>query len=186
MYFASPSIWSSKNIIPCFLNRDLFNPLPHRDAFSISADPGSTLYAHWKMIIEPWHEISNIVRPAKAQPSLHIRADWSEPLLVTWIFYDCLATDWTLFGVCKIKRLLHKLVWVYICQNATLLEITCHGSYISDSTQMVLTSIFFFLYILKCKRNATVFNPLFLTQGSHESNFLIISCVPAHRFNNLP
>ena len=29
------------------------------------------------------------VRPAKAQTSLRICAVWSEPLLVTWIFYDC-------------------------------------------------------------------------------------------------
>ena len=29
------------------------------------------------------------VRPAKLQISLRIRADWSEPLLVAWIFYDC-------------------------------------------------------------------------------------------------
>ena len=30
-----------------------------------------------------WH-----VRPAKAQTSLRIRTVWSEPLLVTWIFYE--------------------------------------------------------------------------------------------------
>ena len=29
------------------------------------------------------------VRPAKAQISLRIRAVWAEPLLVTWIFYEC-------------------------------------------------------------------------------------------------
>ena len=28
------------------------------------------------------------VRPAMAQTSLRIRAVWSEPLLVAWIFYD--------------------------------------------------------------------------------------------------
>ena len=28
----------------------------------------------------------------------------------------------------KLKRGLHRLVWVYTCQNATLLEITCGGS----------------------------------------------------------
>ena len=27
-----------------------------------------------------------------------------------------------------LKRRLHRLVLVYTCQNATLLEITCHGS----------------------------------------------------------
>ena len=57
------------------------------------------------------------VRPAKAQTSLRIRADWSEPLLVAWVFYDCWATDWTLFGVSKLNRRLHRLVWVYTCQN---------------------------------------------------------------------
>ena len=35
------------------------------------------------------------VRPAKAQTSLRICADWSEPLLVAWIFYDCSANDRT-------------------------------------------------------------------------------------------
>ena len=68
------------------------------------------------------------VRPAKPQISLHIRAVWSEPLLVTWIFYECSATDWTPFGVSKLQRRLHRLVWVYTPQNATLLEITCQGS----------------------------------------------------------
>ena len=66
---------------------------------------------------------------AKPQISLRIPAVWSEPLLVTWIFYDCSATDWTSFSVSKLKRRLYRLAWVYICQNATLLEITCRGSY---------------------------------------------------------
>ena len=29
------------------------------------------------------------VQPAKAQINLRIEAVWSEPLLVTWIFYEC-------------------------------------------------------------------------------------------------
>ena len=29
------------------------------------------------------------VRPAKSQTSLRIRAVWSKPLLVAWIFYEC-------------------------------------------------------------------------------------------------
>ena len=68
------------------------------------------------------------VRPAKPQTSLRIRAVWSEPLLVAWIFYECYVTDRTSFGFFKIERRLHRLVLVYTCQNATLLEITCHGS----------------------------------------------------------
>ena len=67
------------------------------------------------------------VGPAKPQISLRIRAVWSEPLLVTWIFYDFKATARTAFGVSKFNRRLHRLVWVYTCQNATLLEITCRG-----------------------------------------------------------
>ena len=35
----------------------------------------------------------------------------------------------TPFGVSKLNRRLQRLVGVYTCQNATLLEITCHGSY---------------------------------------------------------
>ena len=68
------------------------------------------------------------VRPAKAQTSLRIRAVWSEHLLVAWIFYDCSATDWKAFGDSKLKRRLHRLIWVYTCQNATLLEIKFCGS----------------------------------------------------------
>ena len=43
------------------------------------------------------------VRPAKPQISLCIHPAWLEPLLVTWIFYECEATDWTSFGVSKLK-----------------------------------------------------------------------------------
>ena len=68
------------------------------------------------------------VRPAKPQISLRIRAVWSEPFLVAWIFNECKFTDWTSFGISKLKRRLNWLV--YTCQNATLLEITCHGSFL--------------------------------------------------------
>ena len=67
------------------------------------------------------------VQPAKAQTSLHIRAVWSEPLLVASII--CKAADWTEFGVSKLKRGLHRLVWVYTSKNVTMMEITCHSSY---------------------------------------------------------
>ena len=70
------------------------------------------------------------VRPAKPQISLRIRAVWSEPLLVAWIFHDCWATDWTPFEVSKLNRRLHRLVCVYTCQNLSLLEITYRGSYV--------------------------------------------------------
>ena len=59
------------------------------------------------------------VRPAKPQISLRIRAVWSEPLLVVWLFFYCSATDWTPFQVSKLKGRLHMLVWVCTCQIAT-------------------------------------------------------------------
>ena len=68
------------------------------------------------------------VQPAKAQTSLRICAVWSEPLLVSWIFYDCSATCWTAVGVSELNRRLCMLVWVCSCQIATLLEITCRSS----------------------------------------------------------
>ena len=52
------------------------------------------------------------VRPAKPLISLRIRAVWSEPLLVAWVFYDCSATDWTPFGVYTLKKRLQRLVGV--------------------------------------------------------------------------
>ena len=72
-----------------------------------------------------WH-----ARPAKAQTSLRIRAFWSEHLLVAWIFHDCWTTGRISFGVSKLNMGLHRLVWVYTCQNVTLLEIIFHGSII--------------------------------------------------------
>ena len=56
---------------------------------------------------EPWHAIS--VRPAKTQP-----------LLVTWIFYDCLAIDQSSFGVSKLKRslLMSKSVTLPHCRKS--------------------------------------------------------------------
>ena len=80
------------------------------------------------LIYEPQHEISNNVVCAtkKSQISLRVRAVWSEPLLVAWIFYDCYATDWTTSGVSKLTKRLHRLLWVYTCRNAILLEI-CRG-----------------------------------------------------------
>ena len=83
------------------------------------------LFSHDRRFSTMWY-----VRPAKPQISLRIRAVWSEPLLASWIFYGCWATDWRSFGVFKLKRRLHRLVWVYNCQNATLLEIKCRGSFV--------------------------------------------------------
>ena len=65
---------------------------------------------------------------AKAETSLRIRAVWSELLLVARIFHDSKATDRILFGVSKLKRRQHRLVWVLTCQNDTVLRLICHRS----------------------------------------------------------
>ena len=69
------------------------------------------------------------VRPVKAQTSLRIHAVWSEPLLVAWIIYMSVKLLVNIIWSSKLKRSLQRLIWVYTCQNATLLEITCHCSY---------------------------------------------------------
>ena len=43
------------------------------------------------------------VWPAKAQTSLRICAVWSKPLLVTWMFYETWATEWTPFEKLSLK-----------------------------------------------------------------------------------
>ena len=100
---------------------------------SIPMDPkqhykGNALYI---LVFEPVHEISNNVVCATSKPqiSLHIRAVWSEPLLVAWVFIDCWATDWTPFGVSNLKRRLQRIVRVNTCQNVKLLEISCRSSF---------------------------------------------------------
>ena len=59
----------------------------------------------------------------------------SDPLLVAWIFYECYTTDWTSFGLFYLKMRLHGLVWVYSCQNAAMLEITCNSSHMKYDIQ---------------------------------------------------
>ena len=73
---------------------------------------------------EPRHEIPNNVVCATSKASdqpAHTRS-------LIRAFYEYSATCRTSFGVSKLKRRLHRLVRVYTCQNATLLEITCRGS----------------------------------------------------------
>ena len=69
------------------------------------------------------------VRPAKPQIRLRIRAVWSDPLLVVeYHMIVKLLTEHHLEFL-SLKGRLQRLVWVYTCQNATLLEITCLGSF---------------------------------------------------------
>ena len=89
----------------------------------------TTYYSELTHIIlrQCMHEISNNVVCATSKGSdqpAHmgnlIRA-FARRLNILWLP--------TSFGVSKLNRRLHRLIWVYTCQNATLLENTCHGSF---------------------------------------------------------
>ena len=68
---------------------------------------------------------------AQAGRSLYwLRAVCLELLLGAWISNEYETSDWTTFGVSKLNMRLHRLVWVYTCQNTTLFEITCRGSFV--------------------------------------------------------
>ena len=79
---------------------------------------------------EPVHEIFNNVLCATSKASdqpAHTRSlirAFASRLSILWLY----TTDWTSFVVSKLKRRLQMLFRVYICQNATLLETSCHGS----------------------------------------------------------
>ena len=78
---------------------------------------------------KPVHEISNNVvcatskgsdQPAHMRSLIRAFASRLKKLL----------TEHHLEFPAKLKRRLHRLVWVYTCQNATLLEIICYGSFV--------------------------------------------------------
>ena len=79
---------------------------------------------------EPRHEISNNVVCATCKGSdqpAHSRSlirAFASRLNILWLLSYWPNMIWS----SKPKRRLHRLVWVFTCQNATLLETTCHGS----------------------------------------------------------
>ena len=79
-------------------------------------------------INEPWHVISYNVVCATSKVSdqpAHTRSlvrAFASRLNILWVLSYWLNISWG----SKLKRRLHRLVWVYTCQNATLLEIICH------------------------------------------------------------
>ena len=84
---------------------------------------------------EPRHEISNNVVCATSKGSDQpadtrslIRALASR-LNILWLLSYWPNIIWS----SKVDMRMYRLVWVYTCQNATLLEITCHGSYGVDT-----------------------------------------------------
>ena len=115
------------------------------------------------------------VRPAKAQTSRRIRAVWSEPLLVTWIVYDCEASDRTSFGVSKLKRRLRRLVWVYTCRNATMLK--SHVAELSWTKDIYC----FNSYSVFCFKISFLFDRL-----NFFSDFLVIIFFLVYKRKNVP
>ena len=84
-------------------------------------------------LFEPVHEISNnvvcVTSKASEQPAHTcslIRA-FASHLSILWLLSYWLKP----FGVSKLKRRLQRLVGIFTCQNATLLDIPCTGSNIS-------------------------------------------------------
>ena len=65
------------------------------------------------------------VRPAKPQISLSLIRAFASRLNILLLLGYWLNILWSSMPI----RRLHRLVRVYTCQNATLLEITCHGSF---------------------------------------------------------
>ena len=119
------------------------------------------------------------VPPAKPQISVRIRAVWSESLLVVWIFFDCWATDRTAFGVSKLNRRLHRLIWVYTSKNATLLEISCRGS--------LVFQLFNYNQLLQVCWHGCSQNTVMVT---HKGKLLkwaliLINYVPLHKMSSL-
>ena len=82
-------------------------------------------------INEPWHEISNNVVCATSKGSdqpAHTRRltrAFASHLNILWLLSYWQNIIWSF----KLKRKLHWLVWVYTCQNATLLETTSRHIY---------------------------------------------------------
>ena len=90
----------------------------------------SLVYIYWEVTGELVHEISSNVVCATSKASdqpVHMRClirAFAIRLSILWLLSIWL----TPLGVSNLKRRLQRLVGVYTCQNATLLEITCTGS----------------------------------------------------------
>ena len=108
----------------------------------------------------PWHGISNNVVCAtskgSAQPAQTrslIRA-FARRLNILWVSSFWLNIMWNFY----VQKRLHMLVWVYTCQNATLLEITCRGSNINYLKTNVIQSIKFYTvkwgWVIVCREGS--------------------------------
>ena len=69
------------------------------------------------------------VRPAKTQISLGIRPVWSESSLSAWRKLGPLATHWVHSKDSDQTRRMPRLIWVFAGRTATLLVLSCRGSF---------------------------------------------------------
>ena len=117
-----------------------------------------------QILNEPRHEISNNVVCATSKGSdqpartLSLIRAFASRLNILWVLRYLL--NMIDFGVSKLRRRLHRLVWIYTCQDTTLLEITCRGSngcctmfstHKQNEQNILLTVGFFFkIQLLHC------------------------------------
>ena len=116
-------------------------------------------------------------------------------------FASCLNILWLLsywpiiIGVSNLKRRLHRLVWIYSCQNATLLEITCHGSnvkYFGNCELMMNVKRFQFAFIGAWGLNVFYLNfseseksICFLASSSRSTTLPVLSGYSTNSFCNV-
>ena len=141
---------------------------------------------YWTMFVkekptEPWHENSNDVVCATSKASdqpAHMRSlirVFASHLNILWLsiyWLNILCSFYALKG-------LHRLVWVYTCQNATLLEITCRGSTYSNSEKK--STISYSEELLNQPSNISEIDPLKLLLTNIVTHFQKI--VTQNRFN---
>ena len=77
-----------------------------------------------------WQNQQCAVRPAKTQISLGICQVWSESSLCPWRKLGSLATHWTHIEDSDQTGRMPRLMWVFAVRIATLLVLSCRGSYI--------------------------------------------------------
>ena len=123
-FFRSPGAWT---LTIALASKRLCDPMTWRhNSYNVTSRRDNDLSQTPRASSRLWKKTATMsrdirfptmwyVRPAKTQISLRIHTVWSEPLLVAWIFYACYATDWTSFGVSKLKRRLHRLVKMTHC-----------------------------------------------------------------------
>ena len=86
----------------------------------------------YRITFEPRHDKTNnvAVRPAKTQISLGICPVWSESSLSAWRKLGSLATHWVHSEDSDKTGRMPRLIWVYAGRTATLLVLSCRGSFV--------------------------------------------------------